>query len=302
MLHVSPQTLLFLRQQQAAADAAERRLKAVAVRKPGRMLTQGGFDQLVGAASLILTAGQPTKFEYEAACRHGLRVSLIRHGWAWSDADTSAALVVGAALQAIGAERPTWKEGQGDFAVADCSERYACARCGKPIDESRKGGNPAKWCSLACGQAAYQARARANGARTERAQYLAELALRKEDAIRERSGPCEVCGTHTITLHKHMRYCSLQCAGIAKRARKKVKCAKCSKVFHPKRDDNKYCSHQCYSSNVRKPRPESSCLTCKTVFRWRQPAVAQSYCSPTCNPRGPKHLRRSAIKCEEVSQ
>lgn len=76
----------------------------------------------------------PTRLNHEAATRHGIRASLCWQGWSWQDADTMAAEIVTAALDRIGAKRPTWLEGQpAAFQDGASVPRERCLGCGAAL-------------------------------------------------------------------------------------------------------------------------------------------------------------------------
>jgi hypothetical protein len=49
---------------------------------------------LVSAVARLLSTGEPTYFQHEGACRHGLRSALVLRGYRWPLADHTAADVV----------------------------------------------------------------------------------------------------------------------------------------------------------------------------------------------------------------
>src|SRR5690606_7695490 len=93
---------------------------------------------LVESVVTILKSADPTPFAFEASCRHGLRSRLTLEGWNWKDADDTAADIVATALRQIGAKRPTWAEGQPDWAQNGSGtmiERTRCIRCRGPLPD-----------------------------------------------------------------------------------------------------------------------------------------------------------------------
>jgi hypothetical protein len=83
---------------------------------------------------VILAAGDPTPFAFEAACRHGLRAALCLAGWTWAKADREAADIVALALRDLGAQRPTWQQGQPDYAqTGTIILRERCLSCGASL-------------------------------------------------------------------------------------------------------------------------------------------------------------------------
>jgi hypothetical protein len=64
---------------------------------------------VVETVAAILDQGQPTRFAYEGACRHGVRAGFILGaGLAWRAADQTAAEIIGSAFKRLGVERPSW--------------------------------------------------------------------------------------------------------------------------------------------------------------------------------------------------
>ncbi|WP_424992404.1 hypothetical protein [Oceaniradius stylonematis] len=106
--------------------------------KPRRM-NRNRKRRLIAEVCMILKTGEPTKFAFEGACRHGLRSALCLEGWQWAEADRVAAEIVSVALNIIGARRPTWQEGQPEWTQPGAMpiERERCKRCAKPLPESR---------------------------------------------------------------------------------------------------------------------------------------------------------------------
>lgn len=98
--------------------------------------------------------GAPSKFAFEAICRHAIRATLCLRGWGWSDADAVAAQIVAAALNQIGARRPTWKEGQPEWTQDGFApiERTRCIRCRSLLE-----GAQTKYCSDLCASSHLQA-------------------------------------------------------------------------------------------------------------------------------------------------
>ena len=89
----------------------------------------------------------PSPFAYEALFRAVLRSVLVLQGWRWTPADAAAAAVVRISLELLRVERPSWAEGQPDWAISsgDLIERTRCANCHKPLLEGRP-----KFCSTPC--------------------------------------------------------------------------------------------------------------------------------------------------------
>lgn len=144
MLQITPQTLAALRKAQEASDNRLRQLRAKA---SGHRLNRDRRCHLIDVAVHILKQGEASKYEFEAFCRHDLRSRLCLEGWRWSEADTAAADVVGTALNRIGAERPTWKQGQPEYTQEGFApiERTRCVSCGDNLPEENR-----LFCSRTC--------------------------------------------------------------------------------------------------------------------------------------------------------
>lgn len=113
-----------------------------------------------------LENGAPTKFTYEATCRHGIRSKLCLQGWGWHEADAVALDIVGAALRQLGAVRPPWAEGQPEWAQNGSGaliERTRCVRCHTPLPEGHT-----KFCGQTCNATWHMALDRVKEAREDR--------------------------------------------------------------------------------------------------------------------------------------
>lgn len=108
--------------------------------------------KLIDQTAAILRRGEPTDFAFEGFMRHGLRSGLCLRGWSWSDADDTAADIVRSALAQIGAKRPTYQQGQPEWAQDGVIliERERCVRCGWQLSEHQR-----KFCSRLCHNAHY---------------------------------------------------------------------------------------------------------------------------------------------------
>jgi hypothetical protein len=390
MLQRLSDTQLYLRTAQRSHDGKERaRLKAA--KQPAlRQLAKDRFDRLVSSVATILKTGEPTVFEHEGSCRHGLRSALCLDGWSWEDADAAARGVVSKAYVVIGATRPTWQQGQPEWTQDGFSpvERTYCAHCRKHLPES-EGGQNRIYCSRNCLRNAYVKRRRLMEVTRTRVEWLAEIAAETAKNLKQRERDCDHCGEPFIpdlnykrrrfcspecghaaqkiesrrlldrpclqcgTMYRpksdDSKYCSLECSGNAQSAamRRPPKacdacgndfhpilpsrrfcsiecravgsreipdrpCAHCDMMFKPRKTKGKigiYCSKECFGLAIRKPRPELTCETCKTVFRASYAAEVRRFCSQRCandanrtfaaDQCRPKRLRMPA--CEETT-
>ena len=116
--------------------------------RPGRRLKAEARRRLIEAATSLMRRVEPTPFALEAPIRNWLRQRLCMLGWTWLDAELAAEDVVETALHKVGAERPTWKQGQPEWTQDGHIpvERFNCANCGSPLS-----GEQRKFCSSQCG-------------------------------------------------------------------------------------------------------------------------------------------------------
>jgi hypothetical protein len=100
----------------------------------------------------VLRDAEPTPFALQGACTHALRGELCLRGWPFDVAHEEADKLVKAALDLVGAKRPSWEMGQAWYAHPDLLTRTRCARCARPLPEGHR-----LWCSTTCGDAARHA-------------------------------------------------------------------------------------------------------------------------------------------------
>lgn len=230
MLQLSPELLAHLRSTQAAADEKLRQargpwtptLKAIPQAQAKR-LNGDRRSRLVDIVMTVLKTGEPTHFAFEASCRHGLRGSLCLQGWNWHDADTVAAEIVETALRQIGAQRPTWQQGQPEWTQDGVLrvERDNCVRCRSLLPEGHR-----RYCSSMCASADQHARARATNAEAENARVYAYYAAW---SAKQPEQPCEVCRDMFRPKRPGNRFCSILCrnrrnSGLVTTYRRPLKC------------------------------------------------------------------------------
>lgn len=209
MLQLSPQLIGMLRTVQPTTEEKLRSAGAIARQKRSvRKINQARRNHLIDRVAAILRTGETSKFEFEASCRHGLRSSLCLQGWSWADADQLAAEIVAAALNRIGAERPSWKEGQPEYTQEGViiEHRATCLRCrGGPLPEGHW-----KFCSSLCANAHKQSLMRLRRAEELAAMRHARRAVEKNHRQPER--PCETCRRPFAPSTKAARFCCTSCA------------------------------------------------------------------------------------------
>lgn len=120
---------------------------------------------------LAFAAGRiSTLFGLEGVIVAALRSDLCLRGWRWREAHDAAANIVNIAHSLLGAERPTWYEGQLEHVIAAglLIERTRCKRCHGALPEGRR-----KYCSTVCRSSDHSALATLRGASADRAADLA---------------------------------------------------------------------------------------------------------------------------------
>lgn len=168
------------------------------------------------ALAKIMSRVEPTHFAAEGPARAGVRVALCLAGWRWQSADDEAALLTFAALQMIGARRPSWAQGQPSWTEDGHAPipRERCARCARPLPEDRR-----KYCSDVCRNSAnldYEAR------RDKEERAIAKRAYRAAWSERQPERPCPVCGTAFRPKWKTQLACSRACANADRRLPRSV--------------------------------------------------------------------------------
>jgi hypothetical protein len=306
MLQITPKALKLIRMAQERANVSVRSSRGGAGTERARKLNRRRFDELVDDVAKILKLGQPTAFAFEGACRHGIRSRLCLDGWSWMDADAAAADVLSASLSQIGMTRPTWWQGQPEYADTDTSRGFCSyRRCGRPIPIERgiRNGKPVKYCSDHCGHMVHAETIRRDGHKFTLAEYLAACSARTAETLRTHSRNCDQCGTFFATSNADRKYCSRGCFFKAAKKLQDRNCLQCGETFSPKNSGAKgvsrYCSRGCAAAGRKKARPALTCVTCTSVFYAQFPSDKRRYCSPSCNPFASK-AAKSAFRCDEA--
>lgn len=158
MLVMSPKARLMLRR--------ERRRQLDAIR--GRLGEQR-HDSLVDRVCVVIRAEREAgrivvAFNLEGPLRRAIRGSLCREGWGWEAAEAAAKHIVDAGLRRLGAERPSWNEGQQEWTInaGTLIERTRCVNCGNHLPEGHT-----KFCGGLCAGAFNQRLARRRDAEDE---------------------------------------------------------------------------------------------------------------------------------------
>ncbi|MBG0802125.1 hypothetical protein IYW40_11635 [Methylocystis sp. H4A] len=159
----------------------------------------------------IMRRAEPTPFAVEAPCRYGVRVALILQGWRWPEADAEAALLTQAALQLIGAKRPTWMMGQPEYCQDGVMavQRERCVRCGKSVPDDRR-----LFCSDLCAKATHLDRQRE---RWNEENYAQWKSLKAAWIERQPEQKCPACGIAFRPKRLGQKFCRYECSNVDRR-------------------------------------------------------------------------------------
>lgn len=171
--------------------------------------------ELIDLIAAVLAAGEPTYFAFEGTCRHGLRSMLCLEGHRWARADFTAEQIVAAALELIGAKRPTWQEGQPDYANAEPRTFCTNPSCRKVLSDANR---HRRFCSALCKRRFNDIKWAMLNKEAHAAKVAAQR-LRKRAQAEPR--PCEYCKDpfqpYDYNPRKPQRYCSQGCKAMAQR-------------------------------------------------------------------------------------
>lgn len=220
-------------------------------------------------------------FEREGASVAGLRSALCLEGNDWSKSDAYARHLVQSALDAIGAKRPTWNEGQPDYTYGP----EQCRWCAGPIDDERAALG-LRFCSAECFNAARVHRSFEFGWSEDRAMMLAYKLVHR---IEQEKRACAFCGKAFYPRDDGdytQRFCSRRCHGLSKRTLEQV-CVVCGTQFRTENSTRKKtCSDACAAVLRQQPRFVKTCAWCRQEFVSKTNAA--KYCCRACADSGQK--------------
>lgn len=246
-----------------------------------RIFTGQKRQNMVGKVIDIMRDWRYSPFEHEGATRAGVRTSLVLEGYGWQRADNEAMALIAEGHRLMGASRPTWIEGQWEYAIG----RENCAQCRGPLDDAAIASRD-RFCGEDCRRImkTWQ-NANYHYAMTSRARWAYEVA--QKAAIPER--PCEWCGT----MFRPSRHGAVTCSPehAAKLREQKAgrlipdrKCPSCGNIFHPQSRRVRFCSTACHNYHQMKTLPKRACALCNEEF---QPTKTfMKYCSTKCGKKG----------------
>lgn len=220
-----------------------------------------------------------TPFEREGDCRNEIRSVLCTQGHDWHAADAASADLVKEALRRMGAQRPSWEEGQWHYAIP----REQCARCGGDIDAADQ-ARGFRHCSPECARAhKVDLFGRLPADHPLRLAAYWQTYLAGAPAL-----TCEHCGKGFKSKQWNSstpRFCSKDCNSAAARTPPRP-CAWCGTEFQPIKGRGRFCSRTCAGHlRVKEYRetlaPELTCPVCQTRFRAK--SERSVYCSKACS-------------------
>lgn len=223
----------------------------------------------------VLRDWRQSPFEHEGATRAGIRSALCLRGYDWRRSDWQAEEIVSGALRLLGAERPTWEQGQRHYIEA----RENCKWCGVELDP---GDQVAGFCSVEHARAAhihwgFEARSTADTAFA-----AVDRAMRR---LVQKPRACAECAKKFRPQREgsDQRFCSLQCVAVhRKKETTERACEHCGTVFRPDRAnlDARFCSQKCAYEHRSVIEISKTCACCGSRF------IASGhkalYCSTTC--------------------
>ncbi|MEF2074347.1 hypothetical protein [Consotaella aegiceratis] len=185
-----------------------------------------------------------TPFETEGEMTHSLRSNLCLVGHGYARSDQEARSIVGEALLHLGAERPTWEQGQPGY----IDPRENCVQCGKPLDPIGN-GKGYRFCSEVCAKAAVERRDFERRDERDRLYAAAQRVIKK---TKTRPRTCAWCGEafHPVREASKQECCSFSCSAALKRARNPppvftVECTFCGNEFDTVQPKAMFCCKAC---------------------------------------------------------
>lgn len=238
----------------------EKRPITLAGSKPRRIIRGHKREHVVDSVAVLLKAFKLSPFEHEAACLHGLRSGFCLEGHRWPLANLEAEQIVAEALRQIGAERPTWGQGQREYTVP----RENCSWCRRPLkEEDYTGKRDRKFCSAKCARSALRYRD------VEDRRSCGTVVWSARRLVYAEKRPLKVCkncgGTFRPTESKAI-FCSTKCSSDHQRCNHDISCKTCGKKFRPTARQRAHCSEKCYYDSRIVRQIACTCQLCGTEF------------------------------------
>lgn len=243
---------------QSRREENPRPISLAGSRKQAPVMSKDKRRHVVELVIDMMRPWNQTPFEHEGAIRHGIRSGLCLEGYGWQRSDAEASAILAQALRIIGVPRPTWEQGQREYA----DPRENCVRCAVELPEDMRNVG-ARFCSEECARFAIQHRDFETRTMQDTMYQAAQYAIQR---LKHRARCCERCDTPYRPLLNHSRFCSKECADLAAVVLEAIDCRNCGATFQPKNRYAVYCSRIC-SSEGRVTTPERQCVQCNKTFR-----------------------------------
>lgn len=196
--------------------------------------------QIVDSAMDALRDWRLSPFENEGPIWAGIRSSLCLAGYSWVRSDFEAGLIVATGLARMGAQRPSWEQGQLEYTIPNEN----CARCAGPRDIAIRG----RFCSVECAKA-FAVERQAYEIRRDTAVYRSAVRILRQERKDRRQ--CLHCGGSFMHDGEKdpRQFCSQDCYFRHRRTEAFTKfpnvCKFCEKPFMGRRNGAFYCSNSC---------------------------------------------------------
>lgn len=226
----------------------------------------------------VLRDWRLSPFEFEGACRNGLRAALCDQGFSWERSNDEATSLVNAAITFLGYQRPTWDQGQREYVVP----REECSWCGGVVPSDLMTGKDRQYgfCSEICARAAVQERNWITIRRESKGYLDAWDVIQR---VNSEKRCCDHCGIEYRGLFGRGRFCSLACSSESQRTVPVRYCKACRKEFYPRTNSplkGHYCSLKCRSSGGFTTQYERICAWCHMSFIGKVPTAR--CCGQSC--------------------
>ena len=232
----------------------------------------------IGRIVNALLHWKASPFELEAETLVSVRSALCSHGYGWARSDFEARALVTESLALLGAQRPSWEEGQREHAVA----REDCRWCAMPVPpELTLGKFEHCFCSAKCARNTLRFQSFSERSYSD---ALYEAAHRTLQRLRNPIQNCRQCKRPFHPIFAHHVFCSQTCHGAHSVIHQPRECPQCSEVFKPSGGHTKFCSTRCRDA-ARRTRPMLICEVCESPFTSKNHTTPGKgrFCSRACD-------------------
>ncbi len=213
----------------------------LAGRKPVPVLSDEARKHVIDRVLDTMRDWRQTPFENEGAVRSALRSALCLRGHGWMPSDIASADIVATVLRILGAERPSWEEGQLEYV----EPRENCRTCGGLIpEELMVGKHHIGFCCEECARV-FLTKRDFDTRSMENAAYQAAWGIIQR--ARQPKRMCAACHKPFRPTKQQGKYCSPECGSKAASLMPVMirECAACGTQFAAKSPIAKFCSNAC---------------------------------------------------------